>query len=272
MILNLLKSIIDQNSKSTWKLVYDRLLPSQEGLREALCTLGNGYFATRGAATESRASETHYPGTYFAGVYNKLPTKISGRNIYNEDLVNCPNWQRLSFRMGAGEWINPSVCKLLSYYQELDMRQGILIRKYRVCDYKGRKNLSSSQRNVGRGCFATASLVHQGQSRSVSASDSENTATFDHTFHYPKPSLFVGTELGNVLLTTVSRKQVSDPTPIDNDFQMRDLRRDDAYELMGGRRNGIRGGLQIGPDLGIRFTIDTAVGSRAPPGGCDVLK
>jgi trehalose/maltose hydrolase-like predicted phosphorylase len=39
----------------------------QEGLRETLCTLGNGYFATRGAAPDCRADGTHYPGTYLGG-------------------------------------------------------------------------------------------------------------------------------------------------------------------------------------------------------------
>ena len=31
-----------------WTLSYEGYDPSEEGLREALCTLGNGYFATRG--------------------------------------------------------------------------------------------------------------------------------------------------------------------------------------------------------------------------------
>lgn len=31
-----------------WILGYDGYDPEAEGLREALCTLGNGYFATRG--------------------------------------------------------------------------------------------------------------------------------------------------------------------------------------------------------------------------------
>jgi len=42
-------------NKFRWKLIYNRFKPAQEGLREALCTLGNGYFATRGAAAESVA-------------------------------------------------------------------------------------------------------------------------------------------------------------------------------------------------------------------------
>jgi len=55
-----------------WLLVYQGFQPEQEGLREALCTLGNGYFATRGATPESKADDIHYPGTYFAGCYNRL--------------------------------------------------------------------------------------------------------------------------------------------------------------------------------------------------------
>ncbi|KKN18759.1 hypothetical protein LCGC14_0952440 [marine sediment metagenome] len=70
---------------SRWTLVYEGFEPAQEGLREALCTLGNGYFATRGAADESAADDVHYPGTYLAGGYNRLSTDIAGRMVENED-------------------------------------------------------------------------------------------------------------------------------------------------------------------------------------------
>ena len=81
-----------------WSLTYEGFLPTEEGLREALCTLGNGVFATRGAAPEAVADEVHYPGTYAAGVYDRLRTEIGGRSIENEDLVNLPNWLVLTFR------------------------------------------------------------------------------------------------------------------------------------------------------------------------------
>ena len=60
-----------------WSLVYDGFDPSQEKLREALCVLGNGFFATRGAAPESVADAIHYPGTYAAGCYNRLQDEIA---------------------------------------------------------------------------------------------------------------------------------------------------------------------------------------------------
>ncbi|MBU4304801.1 MAG: glycoside hydrolase family 65 protein [Candidatus Omnitrophica bacterium] len=118
-----------------WKLTYDCFEPDEEGLREVLCTLGNGYFATRGAAVETAPTETHYPGTYIAGVYNRLGTYVAGRTIYNEDLVNCPNWTYITFKVRDGAWFSPSTTKILEYYQELDMRNGTLSRKI-LCQMK----------------------------------------------------------------------------------------------------------------------------------------
>ena len=51
-----------------WTLSYEGFDPGQERLREALCTLRNGYFAPRGAAEEATANVVHYPGTYGAEI------------------------------------------------------------------------------------------------------------------------------------------------------------------------------------------------------------
>jgi trehalose/maltose hydrolase-like predicted phosphorylase len=51
-----------------WLWDYEGVDPAMEGQREALCTLGNGYFATRGAAPEAVADGVHYPATYI-GAY-----------------------------------------------------------------------------------------------------------------------------------------------------------------------------------------------------------
>lgn len=82
-----------------WVWSYEGYRPEEERLREALCTLGNGYFATRGAGTESGASGVHYPGTYAAGCYNRLTSTVDGRQVGNEDMVNLPNWLPLRYRI-----------------------------------------------------------------------------------------------------------------------------------------------------------------------------
>ncbi len=137
---------------SGWKLVYEGFDPAQEGLREALSTLGNGYFATRGAAEEAEADDVHYPGTYLAGGYNRLDTIIDGRVIENEDLVNTPNWLPLTFRPENGDWLNLRRIDILSYKHELDLKSGLLTRHMRLRDKQGRETTVKSRR-----------LVHMGQ-------------------------------------------------------------------------------------------------------------
>lgn len=110
-----------------WKLIYNRYEPGRQKLREALCTLGNGYFATRGALEWEQAGGAHYPGTYLAGGYNRAKTEIADRIIENEDLVNWPNWLCLTFRpAGAEKWFSLDDVEILKFEKELDVQRGLL--------------------------------------------------------------------------------------------------------------------------------------------------
>lgn len=129
-----------------WELVYDDYRPDQERLREALCTVGNGYVATRGCAPEASACEVHYPGTYAAGVYNQLSDHIAGRAIENESLVNLPNWLSLTFRVDDGPWFRVDDAELLSYRQVFDLRHATLTRTVRFRDGSGRNTTLTQQR------------------------------------------------------------------------------------------------------------------------------
>jgi alpha,alpha-trehalase len=121
-----------------WLLAYEGYSPGQEGLREALCTLGNGYFATRGAAPDSVADDVHYPGTYLAGGYNRLTSEVAGRDVENEDLVNMPNWLPLTFSVDDGDWFRLDEMEILSFRQALDVMRGVLTRDIRCRDREGR--------------------------------------------------------------------------------------------------------------------------------------
>jgi trehalose/maltose hydrolase-like predicted phosphorylase len=121
-----------------WVLAYDGFDPPDEGLREALCTLGNGYLATRGAAPEAAADAVHYPGTYVAGCYNRLVSRVAGREVENEDLVSVPNWLSLTVRPQGGRWLDLGAQEVLAYRQELDLRRGVLTRRLRVRDHDGK--------------------------------------------------------------------------------------------------------------------------------------
>ena len=133
---------------SEWIFAYDGFDPARQGLREALCTLGNGYFATRGAAEEAEANDVHYPGIYLAGCFNRLETTVGDRVVVNEDLVNLPNWLCLNVRLDDGPWFDLSAAEILAYRQELDLRNGLLTRRVRFRDPEGRTSFIRSLRLV----------------------------------------------------------------------------------------------------------------------------
>jgi len=125
-------------NKDGWNLTYNGFNPEEEKLRETLTTVGNGYLGTRGCFEGEKASDSHYPGTYIAGIYNKPPTKIQGRNIYNNDFVNCPNWLGIEFAIGTGKFASPMKMELISYTHSLNMQEGVMNRSIICKDGLGR--------------------------------------------------------------------------------------------------------------------------------------
>lgn len=141
-----------------WTWTYDGFDPERERLREALCTLGNGYFATRGAASETSEGPSHSPGTYAAGCYNRLTSSVAGRRVENEDMVNLPNWLPLRYRVRPegqrpGPWLSPGGPELVEHGQTLDLRHGTLTRRslYAVGEGGGRRLRVEQRRLVHMG-------------------------------------------------------------------------------------------------------------------------
>lgn len=145
--------------KNDWSLIYEHYDPEKVGLREAMCTLGNGYFATRGASPDASADDVHYPGTYIAGGYNRLSTEIADRKIENEDLVNFPNWLPLTFCIDDGDWFRLDDVDVLSFHQELDVRRGVLSRHIRFRDPAGNTTSWFEQRLVSMANCHLAALA-----------------------------------------------------------------------------------------------------------------
>ncbi len=138
----------NQTLDGTWAFTFEGYDPHNEKLREALCTVGNGYFATRGAAPESKAGQVHYPGTYAAGVYNRLDDLVGGTRTQHESLVNLPNWLPLTFRVDGGDWFEVDEVTLSSYRQTFDLRGAVLTRELRFRDDAGRTTSVTQNRFV----------------------------------------------------------------------------------------------------------------------------
>ena len=97
--------------------------------KETVFTIGNGYFSSRGGFEEG------YPGenatTFVHGVFNDVP-------IFKTELVNFPKWYSLrilfedeEFNLGAG--------KILDYYRDLNMANGLLTRRVTWQSPQGRQ-------------------------------------------------------------------------------------------------------------------------------------
>ena len=126
---------------------YDGYTPEEEGQREALCTLGNGYVATRGALAETHADDFHYPGTYLAGVFNRLTDEIEGHEVTNESVVNIPNWLPLRIRAEGGTWFSPDADTVEEHDLRLDLHRGLLTRRSRIRDSEQR-TISVTERRL----------------------------------------------------------------------------------------------------------------------------
>ena len=133
---------------SVWSLTYEGFEPKRQGLREALCALGNGYFVTRAALPEARADGVNYPGTYVAGLYNRLQTDIAGRTVENEDLVNVPNWLPLAFRIPGEPWFDVQAADVPEHRLDLDLHDGTLTRRVRWQHPDGRRTSIVQRRLV----------------------------------------------------------------------------------------------------------------------------
>lgn len=132
--------------EDNWSLTYNDYDPKKEKSREALLTVGNGFFGTRGALEESIPGEFNYPGTYIAGLYNRLTTPVAGRDVENEDFVNAPNWLKINFKIEDESWFNPNRVTIKQISRKLDFRNGLLTRKMVVIDEEGRETRIESFR------------------------------------------------------------------------------------------------------------------------------
>ncbi|MFG2054374.1 glycoside hydrolase family 65 protein [Micromonospora sp. NPDC048930] len=126
-----------------WVLAYPAAeAPGEEGTRETMLALGNGYLATRGAAPEASADDTHYPGTYLAGFHNRLSPQGE------ESIVNLPNWLPMTFRPAGGDWFAPGRGRRLHEHRMLDLRRGLYLRELVVVDRDGRRTRIRQRRLV----------------------------------------------------------------------------------------------------------------------------
>ncbi|MFH1000965.1 MAG: beta-phosphoglucomutase family hydrolase, partial [Bacteroidota bacterium] len=152
----LIKWFSDGLEHDSWSIQYHEYDIIKEKSRESLLTVGNGYFGTRGAAEEITADEKHYPGTYIAGLYNRLKSPVGDRLIENEDFVNIPNWTTIQFKIDDGDWWDYKTAKFLDYNKKLCFKNGVYSKNLLVLLPDGKQLRIQSER------FASMENAHIG--------------------------------------------------------------------------------------------------------------
>jgi len=142
--------------QEAWSIAYHEYDISKEKSRESLLTVGNGYFGTRGAMEEVSADEKHYPGTYIAGLYNRLKSPVGDREVENEDFVNIPNWTSIQFKIDDSDWWDYKTAKFSEYKKSLCLKTGVFSKKLVVDIPDGKQIQIESSR------FASMDNAHIG--------------------------------------------------------------------------------------------------------------
>jgi HAD superfamily hydrolase (TIGR01509 family) len=153
VVTDLAELHIDTAIRPAWRVEFPRGPDTDEdiefeGRREALGTLANGYLGTRGARPWVTDDGTHYPGTYLAGVYNRLSSVIEGEPIEHEAVVNAPNWLPFTFSVDGGPWLGEKGVEVSEHRMWLNLRRGLLLRRWRTMDSAGHRSSLVERRLV----------------------------------------------------------------------------------------------------------------------------
>lgn len=135
---------------NSWSIINQEFKLNQNAQEEAIFTLGNGYLGMRGDGSERIPSWAGKPGTFINGFYEKA-TMLYGESAYGfaknkQMMLNVCNAKILEITVD-GETFCPSESMMESYYRELDMKNGIEIRKL-VWITKSGKKLLIENRNL----------------------------------------------------------------------------------------------------------------------------
>lgn len=121
---------------------------ASEGCREALGTLANGYLGTRASAPWPSSDPSAHPGTYVAGLYNRLTSDVEGTAVEHESMVNVPNWMPFNFSADGGAWLGEPNVDTAIRRASVDLHRGLLVRIWQVLDESGRRSLVIERRFV----------------------------------------------------------------------------------------------------------------------------
>ncbi len=117
-----------------WKIIEEGFLPERVRASESLFSIGNGIMGQR-ANFEEAYSGSSLRGSYVGGVYYPDKTRVgwwkNGYPEYFAKVLNSAFWIGVRL-MVDGQEVDLANCRIRAFYRELDMRHGVLLRRFTV--------------------------------------------------------------------------------------------------------------------------------------------
>lgn len=117
-----------------WKLTTTTLHQEDFRLQESLTSIGNGYMGMRGNFEESYSGD-HHQGTYLAGVWYPDKTRVgwwkNGYPEYFGKVINAMNFIAMDLYINETK-VDLAKQPVEKFYQELNMKDGILSRQFTI--------------------------------------------------------------------------------------------------------------------------------------------
>lgn len=117
-----------------WKVVETGLDKEHMRLSESLTSTGNGYMGMRGNFEEDYTGDTHL-GTYIGGVWFPDKTRVgwwkNGYPLYFGKVINAVRLNGIHVEVD-GETLDLNTAQVEAFYRELDMQNGLFLRRFTV--------------------------------------------------------------------------------------------------------------------------------------------
>ena len=117
-----------------WKVVETGLDKERMRLSESLTSTGNGYMGMRGNFEEDYTGDTHL-GTYIGGVWFPDKTRVgwwkNGYPLYFGKVINAVRLNGIHVEVD-GETLDLNTAQVEVFYRELDMQNGLFLRRFTV--------------------------------------------------------------------------------------------------------------------------------------------
>jgi maltose phosphorylase len=117
-----------------WKIIEDRFDSEAHEVSESLFSIGNGRMGQR-ANFEEVYSGKSLQGSYVAGIYYPDKTRVgwwkNGYPEYFAKVLNAPSWIGIYVSVD-NQKLDLAKCEVEQFYRELDMKTGLLSRRFTV--------------------------------------------------------------------------------------------------------------------------------------------